>query len=316
MSDIRLSIRPARAGDQQALVRILLRCWDAAFAPHLPPEVTARYHAEGIAERFVAKELDTILVAEAGGVVVGLTHSQDGLITALQVDPGRWGRGVGQALLAAAEGQVASGGHAAAWLEVDDFNARAQALYRAAGYTETGRRPDTEYPSGTDVLTMRKLLPVKLRPWRTRDRAAGLALFDSNVPRFFAAKERRDFADFVDHLRGPYFVLENAAGEVVGCGGYQRADGDPSVVVLCWGMVRADRHRGGLGARLLTERLDRIADEPRYRLVTIETSQHSRGFFARHGFVETRYVPDGYARGMDLVEMALNLDGYRRSRRR
>lgn len=154
-------------------------------------------------------------------------------------------------------------------------------------------------------------LPVTLRPWRLEDRAAGLALFDSNVPRFFAAKERQDFIDFIDDLRGPYFVLEDAAGEAMGCGGFQGADRDPSVVVLCWGMVRGDRHRAGLGARLLTERLDRIAADPVHRLVTIETSQHSRGFFARHGFVETKHVPDGFAPGMDLVEMALDLDLYR-----
>ena len=112
---------------------------------------------------------------------------------------------------------------------------------------------------------------VRIRPWRPEDRALGLALFDSNVPRFFA--------------------------------------------VLCWGMVRGDRHRAGLGWVLLTERLDRIAADPAFRSAAIETTQHSRSFFARHGFVQTRQVPDGFAPGMDLVEMTLDLDGYRRSRK-
>ncbi|MGK9231494.1 GNAT family N-acetyltransferase [Inquilinus limosus] len=153
----------------------------------------------------------------------------------------------------------------------------------------------------------------RIRPWRPEDRPLGLALFDSNVPRFFAAQERQDFINFLDALSGPYFVLEDAAGEAVGCGGYEAAEGDPSVAALCWGMVRADRHRVGLGTHLLTERLDRIAADPAFRSVAIETTQHSRGFFARFGFVETRSVPDGFAPGMDLVEMTLDLDGYRQA---
>ncbi|MGF6226400.1 GNAT superfamily N-acetyltransferase [Inquilinus ginsengisoli] len=124
---------------------------------------------------------------------------------------------------------------------------------------------------------------VRIRPWRPEDRPLGLALFDSNVPRFFAAQERQDFIDFVDGLAGPYFVLEDAAGEAVGCGGYAAAEGDASVAVLCWGMVRGDRHRAGLGTVLLTGRLDRIAADPGFCSAAIETTQHSRGFFARHG---------------------------------
>lgn len=154
---------------------------------------------------------------------------------------------------------------------------------------------------------------VRIRPWRPEDRDLGLELFDSNVPRFFAAQEQQDFLDFVDDLPGPYFVLEDAAGQAVGCGGYAAAEGDPSVAVLCWGMVRGDRHRAGLGTVLLTGRLDRIAADPAFRSAAIETTQHSRGFFARHGFVQTRQVPDGFAPGMDLVEMTLDLEAYRQA---
>jgi ribosomal protein S18 acetylase RimI-like enzyme/predicted GNAT family N-acyltransferase len=314
MTDDSVRIRLAEPRDRKALIGILHRCWDAAFAPQLAPAATERYRAGGIAEGFVAEEGAAILVAESGGAPVGLAHAEGDLITAMQVDPGHWGRGIGRALLAAAERQIAANGHAVARLEVDDFNQRAQAMYRAAGYVETGRRPDTEYRSGTATIMMQRTLQPALRPWRPEDRALGSALFDSNVPRFFAVQERQDFIDFVDDLPGPYFVLEDAAGEAVGCGGYAAAEGDASVAVLCWGMVRADRHRAGLGTVLLTERLDRIAADPAFRSAAIETTQHSRGFFARHGFVQTRQVPDGFAPGMDLVEMTLNLEAYRQSR--
>ncbi len=154
---------------------------------------------------------------------------------------------------------------------------------------------------------------IRLRPWEPRDRALGLALFDSNTPRYFAEVEKADFLGFVDDLPGPYFVLESADGEALGCGGYAGGERDPTIAALCWGMVRGDLHRRGLGDRLLTERLARIAADPVFRSVEIETTQHSCGFFARYGFVETARTPDGFAPGMDRVDMTLSLDDYRKT---
>lgn len=152
---------------------------------------------------------------------------------------------------------------------------------------------------------------VRLRPWRPEDRALGLALFDSNAPRAFAEVEKADFLAFLDDLPGPYFVLESADGEALGCGGYAGED-KASVAALCWGMVRGDLHGRRLGERLLIERLTRIAADPVFETVDIETSQHSCGFFARYGFVETACQPDGFAPGIDRVDMTLRLDVYRR----
>ncbi|MFK3756689.1 GNAT family N-acetyltransferase [Lysobacter enzymogenes] len=162
-------------------------------------------------------------------------------------------------------------------------------------------------PRSTDATTPMDHRNLRLRDWRADDRNLGLALFDSNTPRFFAASERQDFIDFIDDLPGPYFVLEDADGRALGCGGYATARNDASKGVLCWGMVHGDLHREGLGSILLAQRLARIAADPSSRFVSIETSQHSCGFFARRGFVETRRTIDGFAAGMDLVEMTLAL---------
>lgn len=152
---------------------------------------------------------------------------------------------------------------------------------------------------------------VRLRPWTAQDRELGLALFDSNTPRYFAEIEKADFLGFVDDLPGPYFVLETVDGEALGCGGYAGEERDPSIASLCWGMVRNDLHGQRLGERLLTERLARIAAEPVFKRAIIETTQHSCGFFAHYGFVETARVPDGFAPGMDRVDMTLDLEAYR-----
>ena len=91
------------------------------------------------------------------------------------------------------------------------------------------------------------MIETTLRPWVPADRAAGLALFDSNVPDFFAAEERRDFIEILDGLPGPYFVLETTAGEVVGCGGFAEKDSEPATVALCWGMIRVTCTAPGWG---------------------------------------------------------------------
>lgn len=147
----------------------------------------------------------------------------------------------------------------------------------------------------------------QLRAYREGDRKACLALFDGNVPDYFAAEERQDYVSFLKALPGPYFVMEDERGEAVACGGYAAAQQKREIAVLCWGMVRRDLHRHGAGTRLLVERLRRIAAEPSFSVVLIETSQHSRGFFERFGFIAKQVIPNGFAPGIDRVEMELDL---------
>lgn len=149
--------------------------------------------------------------------------------------------------------------------------------------------------------------PYHVRPYCQEDREACLALFESNVPKYFAPEELKDFVSDLDDLKWPYLVMEDENGKIVASGGYGAIGEDGTVAALCWGMVRRDLHRCGLGRRLLVERLKRIAAEPKFTRVTIETSQYSRGFFERFGFVAKRVCPDGFAPGLDLVEMELDL---------
>lgn len=143
---------------------------------------------------------------------------------------------------------------------------------------------------------------MRLRPYVPADRAACLALFSSNVPDYFAELERADFIQTLDEI-DDYFVIEAADEGIVACGGYAALDETPSVAALCWGMVRRDLHRRGYGEHLLCERLQRIAAQPAFQSILIETTQFSRDFFACHGFVATRLAADGFAPGYDLVEM-------------
>ncbi|MBE0553223.1 MAG: GNAT family N-acetyltransferase [Rhodobacteraceae bacterium] len=150
---------------------------------------------------------------------------------------------------------------------------------------------------------------ITLRPYRPEDRAACLALFDGNVPRYFAPDERAGFCRFLDELPEtgwPYLVLEEA-GQVVACGGLIADEGGRQVS-LSWGMVVRSRHRGGLGRRLTLARLDQARAMPGIGRVVIETSQHTRGFYEGLGFRLTALTPDGFGPGIDRCDMVLTLD--------
>lgn len=83
----------------------------------------------------------THIEADADGLVVGRTVAGEAELLTLGVVPGSRRRGHGRRLLAAFEAEARRRGAALAFLEVAEDNRAALALYRAAGYTEAGRRP-------------------------------------------------------------------------------------------------------------------------------------------------------------------------------
>ena len=143
---------------------------------------------------------------------------------------------------------------------------------------------------------------VTVRTFSSADKEACLAVFDSNRPTFFSAGERPLFSAFLDRLPGPYLVLENAAGQVVACGGYA-VDAEEASASFCWGMVARSLHGQGLGRRLSLARLEGIREDPRVKRVRLDTSQHTTGFYERLGFTVTDIQRDGYQPGMHRCEM-------------
>lgn len=150
---------------------------------------------------------------------------------------------------------------------------------------------------------MRGRAEVTIRPYAQSDFAACLALFDGNVPEFFAPAERAEFEGFLED--GPataYLVLEKD-GAVVACGGVSR---DPSGwAVLDWGMVARSQQRSGLGRMLLAERLVLARGMPGVRGMRLKTSQKTSGFYEVFGFRVAGVVPDGFGPGLDGVAMEL-----------
>lgn len=127
-------------------------------------------------------------------------------------------------------------------------------------------------------------------------------MFSSNVPEFFRQEERSGFESFLDALPGPYLVLLDGEGAVVGCGGYALRERS-GTADLCWGMVHRERQGEGLGRALTVLRLEGALQDPRVTEVALETSQHTVGFYERLGFRATSVEPDAYAPGLDRVRM-------------
>ncbi|MDO7874541.1 GNAT family N-acetyltransferase [Hymenobacter sp. ASUV-10] len=153
---------------------------------------------------------------------------------------------------------------------------------------------------------------MTIRPYTPADRAACLAIFESNMPRYFAPDELPGFARWLDaqdagrlayaeSLAEPYFVVE-VAGQVVACGGLGIYLKQP-LLTMAWGMVRNDLHHQGTGRALLQHRLQFAATHHPSYAVVLDTSQHTYPFFEKLGFQVTKVTPDGYGPGLHRYDM-------------
>lgn len=149
-----MEIRLASGADAEEIARVQERGWQTAYRHVFPVE---RLDAGGFvfAERW-RERLDrpprgwSTFVAVDGAAILGFASvgpSRDergpGELYALYVDPARWSSGVGRALIARAEEQLASE-FGAARLWVLEENARARRFYERAGWAPDGARKAEE----------------------------------------------------------------------------------------------------------------------------------------------------------------------------
>jgi N-acetylglutamate synthase-like GNAT family acetyltransferase len=164
------------------------------------------------------------------------------------------------------------------------------------------------------MLPSPSLTNMRCRRYRSADRNACIGLFDSNVPDSFTAAEREAFTSFVDASKGPYLVVEDHAGTVIGCGGLAKREG---AVDLCWGLVGRRYHRRGVGRFLLRVRLAIASALPGVAEVQMNTSNETAPFFEREGFETTGVTENFFRSGLHKHDMRLALtDDMRRTIRR
>jgi ribosomal-protein-alanine N-acetyltransferase len=137
-----IAVRRARPGEGKALGAIGFAAWAASeFAVHDAGRVD-RYALLADFERLGVDRPETMLVAELAGHPVGWGAREDRNqhISDLWVGPEFQGQGVGTALLAALEAEIASLGFTRAELETMAGNTKAIGFYERRGFVVAWRR--------------------------------------------------------------------------------------------------------------------------------------------------------------------------------
>jgi ribosomal protein S18 acetylase RimI-like enzyme len=156
---LRIRIRPATRADLDALLELERR----VFAFDQLSRQSLR--------RLVASATARVIVAAIDGRVAGAAvvlfrpRSAVARLYSIAVAPQLSGRGVGSALLAAAETAAMVGRCRCLRLEVHETNAAAIARYRKSGYRQFGRL-DAYYEDGGDALRFEKSVAAQGKPLR------------------------------------------------------------------------------------------------------------------------------------------------------
>jgi ribosomal-protein-alanine N-acetyltransferase len=162
------------------------------------------------------------------------------------------------------------------------------------------------------------LSKFRLRNFRRSDTGDCCGVFLSNVPKFFRSDELPEFQNYLENFaEGDYWVVGDESKDVkrathgvaptgiVACGGIRvKPDGEGS---LCFGMVRADLHKHGIGSALIAFRMIELLKFDELKKIRLDTSQFNPGFFSRFGFKETQVQQDYYGNGLHRHDMQLDL---------
>jgi ribosomal protein S18 acetylase RimI-like enzyme len=147
----------------------------------------------------------------------------------------------------------------------------------------------------------------KFRPYQASDKEACLRVFDSNTPQYFLPHEKEKFSSYLDEFPSDYLLVEDESKKVIAGGGYALGL-DGGAATLCWGMVQKDWHGHGIGQFMLWNRLSKLAQIPKMKLIRLDATQHSVEFFIKKGFKTYRITQNYYGPHLHRYEMYLILD--------
>ncbi|WP_286859358.1 MULTISPECIES: GNAT family N-acetyltransferase [Sphingobacterium] len=131
-----------------------------------------------------------------------------------------------------------------------------------------------------------------------------IAIFKSNLPKFFAAEELEFFENFLDHVIDGHYYVAKIDDLLIGCGGIF-FDKNNDEAGLAWGMVDVKYHKQGIGKLLTQFRIDLLKEMYPEKKIKIETSQHTAEFYKKNGFHIVDILPDGFGTGIDKYTMQM-----------
>ncbi|WCE00561.1 GNAT family N-acetyltransferase [Streptomyces sp. HUAS 31] len=169
MDDDRIRIRPMTSADCDRVAEIRIGGWRSAYRGLIPQSYLDTLDVAQDAERrrgyFSQGDTSVVdLVAERDGEVVGWAchgpyrdgeaRTEDVELYAIYVDPGRYGAGIGRALLQDSVRRCTAAGHPRMLLWVLKDNARARRFYERAGFHADGAEEPFEV-EGVEVPEVR-----------------------------------------------------------------------------------------------------------------------------------------------------------------
>ena len=145
---------------------------------------------------------------------------------------------------------------------------------------------------------------MEIREYQSGDHEACLQIMQSNIPEYCHEGDLADFARFLDHLPGPFFVVVHPKAGLIACGGIAFGRTTSTEAILCYGMVTGSQLRRGIGSELLRKRLEFFLPRaPQVERIVVNTTQKTEGFFRRFGFSVVERQLDGFGSGLDRVSM-------------
>jgi ribosomal protein S18 acetylase RimI-like enzyme len=148
-----VELRPARAGDADAVAEIWHEGWRDGHLEHVPPDVALLRTRQSFDVRAPQRVADTTVAVVSDGVA-GFVMVVDDEVEQVYVARRHRGGAVANLLLVEAERQVRERGHERAWLAVIEGNVRARRFYERNGWSDEGSI-DYEAASESGVIVFR-----------------------------------------------------------------------------------------------------------------------------------------------------------------
>lgn len=142
---------------------------------------------------------------------------------------------------------------------------------------------------------------LEIRDYRTSDHTKLIEILKSNVPKYFAASEIKDFQYYLENEIEQYFVIEHN-GVIIGSGGINFANNN-TIGRISWDLIDPKFQKMGVGRKLLQHRLEKLKAITTLESITVRTSQFVYQFYEKNGFVLQSIKHDYWAEGFDLYEM-------------
>jgi ribosomal-protein-alanine N-acetyltransferase len=137
-------------------------------------------------------------------------------------------------------------------------------------------------------------------------------IFTSNLPTYFDKDELPGLVQWLAGQNKNELAYKNTLSEsffvghinemLVACGGYYICKNEKRAS-LAWGMVHNDWHGKSIGLQLLAFRVKDIIDKYPTYSITLDTSQHTFGFFEKMNFKTVKILPNYYAQGLHRYDM-------------